>query len=186
MESRTTRSAILTSIAKRDRLRRALDRYVLDVARARHFAWHPAPRPTDTVRAEVHLDAARATERELIGALEALGAGAAGTAGTAGSGDDEQGAGRRQGLTFGIGGPEHSKSKALVSTAAGKSAPLARRVEAAHLAERCLRLMARAESLTGRPHPPDATAEIEVASGQLDAAGRAERVLWATLHALAG
>jgi hypothetical protein len=177
MQSRTTRSAILTSIAKRDRLRRALDRYVLDVARARHFAWHPSPRPTDSVRAEAHLDAARATERELVGALEALGAG---------TGDDEQGAARRQGLTFGIGGPEHLKSKALVSTAAGKSAPLARRVEAAHLAERCLRLLARAEALADRTHPPDATAEGEVASGQLAAAGRDERVLWATLHALAG
>jgi hypothetical protein len=175
MESSTTRSAILTSIAKRTRLRRALDQYVTDVARARHFAWHPSPRPTDAVAAETHLDAARATERELIGALDALGAG---------TGADERDDPRRQGLTFGIGGPEHLKSKALVSTAVGKSAPLARRIEAAHLAERCLRLLARAESLADHPHPPDTSTEM--ASGQMGAAGRAERVLWATLHALAG
>jgi hypothetical protein len=170
---RPSRSAILAGVAGRTRLRRALEEYVLDVARAQHFAWHPAPRPTDALRVEAHLDAARATERELIGALEALGAG---------TGDECDDA-RRHGLTFGIGWPAQLHGQAPGSTAMGKNAPLARRIEAAHVAERCLRLLARAESLTLQPYPSDTN--DEVALGQFGAAGRAERVLWATLRALA-
>jgi hypothetical protein len=139
-------------------LRQALGEYILHLARARHFAFHPDARPTDAARADAHLDAARRAEATLRALLEGAPTGAG--AGVA---------------LDGSGGPDG----ALIP----RQQRLTRRLEAGRVAERCLRLLERAEVLATHPCPLDS--DGEVAAGQLEAAGRARLALRQELRDLA-
>jgi hypothetical protein len=139
-------------------LRRALSEYILHLARARHFAFHPDARPTDGARADAHLDAARRAEATLRALLEGA---------PTGTGVED--------APDGSGGPDG----ALIP----RQQRLARRLEAGRVAERCLRLLERAEVLATHPYPLDA--DGEVAAGQLEAAGRARLALHQELRDLA-
>ena len=115
-------------------------------------------RPTDGARADAHLDAAQRAEATLRALLEGAPAGT----GTGVAPD-------------GSGGPDG----ALIP----RQQSLARRLEAGRVAERCLRLLERAEELATHPCPLDA--DGEVAAGQLEAAGRARLALRQELRDLA-
>ncbi len=140
-------------------LRQALGEYILHLARARHFAFHPDARPTDAARADAHLDAARRAEATLRALLE--------------------------GAPTGMGSPDGALTVQRADTerdaekgdraVAPRQQRLARRLEAGRVAERCLRLLERAEVLATHPCPLDA--DGEVAAGQLEAAGRARLAL---------
>jgi len=143
-------------------LRQALGEYILHLARARHFAFHPDARPTDAARVDVHLDAARRAEATLRALLE----GASLEGAPAGADKDR---GKVTGEGDGAVVPRQQR--------------LARRLEAGRVAERCLRLLERAEVLATHPSPLDA--DGEVAAGQLEAAGRARLALRQELRDLA-
>jgi hypothetical protein len=173
-----------------DRLRQTLEGYIRRLARARHFAYHPQPRPGDAAAAAAHLAAAEELEPELRTLLQEDTPPGSGAPAGAPADADTSRAGR--GLRFGIGalspiGPDIGAGLGPRIGLDGAGPPrrgdrLARRGEVAAAAERYLRLVDRGAALATHPRPLDTDAEA--AAGQAAAARRAVRRLREELEAL--
>ena len=163
---------------KGDRLRLALESYIRRLARARHFAHHPLPRPGDAAAAAAHLAAAEELEPELRSLLQDFTPPGSGEPGGIADADATR---TGRGLRFGIG------ALSPIGPDIGAGPPrrgdrLARRGEVAAAAERFLRLVDRGAALASHPRPLDTDAEA--ATGQAAAARRAVWRLREELEAL--
>jgi hypothetical protein len=175
-----------------DRLRQALEGYIRRLARARHFAYHPQPRPGDAAAAAAHLAAAEELEPELRSLLQDYTPPGSGEPGAGGAPEDADATRAGRGLRFGFRalpplGPYIGSGLAPRMGVAGAGPPrrgdrLARRGEVAAAAERYLRLVDRGAALATHPRPLDTDAEA--AAGQAAAARRAVRRLREELEAL--